>query len=116
VSISSTFYSKLLCTQAPKAQKYSQAVSLFALLGSAREKAACKTVMKLTPPLYPQKISSVISLLKKRSPDSTLKKKLFCCSPPPLLTSLYYYSSRKRSQGYHLDFIETLAIFVYHLF
>ncbi len=48
-SISSTFCKQLLLAQIPKEQKR-QIVSLFALLGSVCVKAACRTLMKLTPP------------------------------------------------------------------
>ncbi len=43
-SISSTFH-----MQIPKVQKNSEVVSLFALLGSACAKAACRMLMTLTP-------------------------------------------------------------------
>jgi len=49
VSTSSMFYVQFLCLQIPKAQKDSKNASLFALLGSARVKVACRTLMKLTP-------------------------------------------------------------------
>jgi len=55
VSISPTFYEKLLCVQIPKAQKYSQVVNFFALSGSWGVKAAHKTMMKLTPGHYQSK-------------------------------------------------------------
>jgi len=49
-SISSMFYKQFMHAQIPKAQKkYSHVVSLFALLGSAHVKSACRTLMKLTP-------------------------------------------------------------------
>ena len=44
-SISSTFYKQLLRSQTPKAQKS----SFFGLSGSASGKAACRTLVKLTP-------------------------------------------------------------------
>jgi len=48
VSIAPTFYVPLLHAEIPKVQKYSQAVSLFMPLGSARVKPARKMLMKLT--------------------------------------------------------------------
>ena len=49
-SISPTFYEQLLCTQIPKAQKKTVKLSSFiALLGSARVRAARRTLVKLTP-------------------------------------------------------------------
>jgi len=53
------FYEQLLGTQIPKAQKDSQVVSLFALSGSVRAKAARGTLMKLTPgaDFFAQKLS-----------------------------------------------------------
>jgi len=42
-------YRQLLGVQIPKAQKDSQAVSLFVLSGSASAKAAHRKLMKLTP-------------------------------------------------------------------
>jgi len=47
-SISSTIFEQLLRVQIPKAQKDSQVISLFALLGYLCEKAAHKMLMKLT--------------------------------------------------------------------
>jgi len=44
-----TFYSQLSSVQFPKVQKYSPAISLFALLGSACIKAVLKILMKSTP-------------------------------------------------------------------
>jgi len=52
VSISSMFYEQLLSAQIPKTQKKTVKSSVFlgsALLGSARVKAAHRTLMKLTP-------------------------------------------------------------------
>jgi hypothetical protein len=50
VSISSMLYEQLLHTQIPKAQKNTVKSSVFfALLGSARAKAALRMLMKLTP-------------------------------------------------------------------
>jgi hypothetical protein len=43
------FFDQLLREQILKAQKDSQVVSLFTLLGSASAKAASRTLMKLTP-------------------------------------------------------------------
>jgi len=57
VPILSTFYEKLFFPQIPKAQKYSQAVSLFAPLGSVSVKAAHKMLVKLTPSL--QKMNKI---------------------------------------------------------
>jgi len=49
-SISSTFYSKLLCEQILKAQKKTHNLTVFfAPLESVHVKAACKTLVKLTP-------------------------------------------------------------------
>ena len=48
-SISPTLYVQLLCLQIPKAQKDSQLKQLFALLGSARVKAARKHVDEIDP-------------------------------------------------------------------
>jgi len=48
VQILSMFYEQLLRKQISEAQKYNQAVSLFALLGSLGVKASCKVLMKLT--------------------------------------------------------------------
>jgi len=43
-------YEKLLCIHLPKAPNDSQVVSvIFALLGSAQTKAACKMLVKSTP-------------------------------------------------------------------
>jgi len=53
VSISSTFYAKLLHAQIPKEQKKTVKLSVFfVLLGSARAKAARRMLMKLTPAKY----------------------------------------------------------------
>lgn len=49
VSISSTFYQQLLRAQIPNAQKDWKLYCLFALLGSARVKAASRTLVKLIP-------------------------------------------------------------------
>ncbi len=49
VSISSTFYKQLLRGQIPKAQKYSQVLSIFGLLGYMCVKAVCQMLIKLTP-------------------------------------------------------------------
>jgi len=46
VSILPTFYEKLLHTQIPKAKKFTQAVSIFAILGSACVKALRKMLVK----------------------------------------------------------------------
>ena len=43
------FYAPLLGAKIPKAQKDSQVKQLFALLGSARVKAARRMLVKLTP-------------------------------------------------------------------
>ena len=51
-SISPTFYVQLLHMQIPKAQKDSQFKQLFALLGSASKKAACKHVEEIGPGLH----------------------------------------------------------------
>ena len=49
-SISSTFYEQLLRVHTPKAlKKTAKSSSFFALLGSTSVKAACRTLMKLTP-------------------------------------------------------------------
>jgi len=49
-TISSTFYTQLLPVQIPKAQKDTDDMPVFfVLLGSAREKAARKMLMKSTP-------------------------------------------------------------------
>jgi len=48
-SISSTFLRSFYVQRSDKCKKYGQAVNLFALLGSALVKAACKMLMKLTP-------------------------------------------------------------------
>jgi len=47
-SISPTFFAQLLCVQIPKVQKYSQAISVFALLGFLQVKAEHKMLKKLT--------------------------------------------------------------------
>ena len=53
VSISPTFYQQLLRVQIPKAQKKTVKLSsFFALLGSSRVKAACRTLVKLTPSFH----------------------------------------------------------------
>jgi len=48
-SISSTFYQQLLHTDPKSAKKYSQAISLFALLGSTCVKAGRKNVGEIDP-------------------------------------------------------------------
>jgi len=52
VSISPTFYVQFLQAQIPKAQKYSQAISIFLLLGSAGVKGEHEMLMKLTPDYF----------------------------------------------------------------
>ncbi len=47
-SISSTVYAQLFWTQIPKAKKTGKSSVPFLLLGSLREKAACKMLIKLT--------------------------------------------------------------------
>jgi len=66
-SISPMFYKHLLHTRSHKCKKYSQVVSLFALLGSARIKAARKMLIKLTPGYAPHPAQIILSSWKKLS-------------------------------------------------
>jgi len=65
-SISPIFYTQLLCAQIPKAQKYSQAISLFALLGSGSVKAVRKMLVKSTPGHGPS-ICSRANLVRQKN-------------------------------------------------
>jgi len=69
VSISSTFYSKLLCTQITKALKFSLVQDLFVLLVSACVKAARKHVGEIDP--------RILDLTSNAKPRGTIKKTAF---------------------------------------
>jgi len=76
VSILSTFYSHILQKQIPKAQKWQSSYQWhFALLGSMRVKAACKTLMKLTPAW--KNIWMPLKFASNFSPSFLIKEKIF---------------------------------------
>jgi len=69
VSILSTFYEQLF-RRSQKREKDCQIVSLFVLSGSARTKAAGRTLMKLTSDLYQEMGRPIIfiTVTKRRVP------------------------------------------------
>jgi len=58
------FINILWAAQIPKAQKDSQVINIFALLGSACVKAAVRTLIKLTPGANPTKLCSLVLSLR----------------------------------------------------